>query len=430
MLKNNPVHATYRNRRNALQSYDPDGCFVFFGAVEKIRNNNAHYPFRQDSHFYYLTEFTESSAALVLLDGKSYLFVQDRIPDQELWTGERYGVDRARDLFGMDAAFSIKDLDAKLEEWLSQPKRIYFTLGLNDEQDQRFLKVLQLARRHSGSGRHSQLGVLDPTTWLAQMRMTKDDLELSKMRQATQITVAAHRHLIQITKPGMTEADLHREFQYVTSKNGGTDLGYQPIVASGWNATTLHYVDNNEVLKDGDLLLIDAGAEVDYYTADVTQTFPIGKSFSKAQAEIYNRVLSVNRSITAMMVPGTTYRTLHQHSVRLITDHLLSLGILSGKLEDLIQNKAYRPYYPHGVGHHLGLDVHDAALYDDRGRDFELKAGMVLTVEPGLYFRNPDSPYYKIGVRIEDDVLITEKGPEVLTAGMPRDVDAIEALKL
>jgi Xaa-Pro aminopeptidase len=259
--------------------------------------------------------------------------------------------------------------------------------------------------------------------------MAKDDLELTRMKRSAQATVMAHRHLLSITKPGMNEADLHREFQYQVLRAGGTDLGYQPIVAGGWNATTLHYVDNNEVLKDGDLVLVDAGAECEYYTADVTQTFPVGPRFSKPQRDWYERVFQVNRSVIAMMKPGITYKQMHLHSVRLMTEHLLSLGVLTGDLEELIKSRAYRPFYPHGVGHHLGLDVHDAALYDDRGRDFELKAGMVLTVEPGIYFRNADHAYYPIGIRIEDDVLITDQGCEVLTKDLPRSVDEIETLR-
>jgi len=249
------------------------------------------------------------------------------------------------------------------------------------------------------------------------------------MRKACSATAKAHLHLLKRVKAGMTEFDAANEFQYWLFKHGCTDFGYAPIFASGHNATTLHYVRNNDILKHGDLLLVDAAGEFGGYTADLTQTFPVSGNFSSEQKRVYQAVLNVNREITSMARPGVNYRSLHSRSVELLTEALLSLGVLSGDLRENINSQSYRPYFPHGLGHYLGLDVHDVGIYHEAGRDFELKPGMILTNEPGLYFRDRGNPYFGIGVRIEDDLLITDSGAEVLTHETPRDLEAIEALR-
>ncbi len=271
--------------------------------------------------------------------------------------------------------------------------------------------------------------MLDPSPLLAELRVIKDELELSFLRKACSATAKAHLQVLKRVKPGMTEFDAQNEFQYQVFKNGCTSLGYGPIFAAGYNATTLHYVRNNEVLKHGDLLLIDAAGEVNSYTSDLTQTFPISGSFSPEQKQVYEQVLQVNREITRMIKPGINYRSLHSHSVQMLTEALLSLGVLEGDLESNVSTHRYRKYFPHGLGHYLGLDVHDVGIYHERGRDFDLKAGMVLTNEPGLYFRERGNGFFGIGVRIEDDILVTATGSEVLTHELPRDVDAIENIR-
>jgi len=424
------VSSHYSDRRRRLMGLDPDACFVFFGAKEVVRNYDTHYPFTQESTFRYLTDFDEPDAVLVLVGGKSHLFVLDRDESREIWNGERYGVPRARVVFQMDEAHSVDGFYAKLEELLVDSKRVFYGLGEDSKRDQEMLKVLSLARRFQGQGRFGQLPVFDPLPLVSELRVLKDEHEIGLLRQATQATVRAHIAILKRIRPGMTEFDAYNEFQYHVFKNGCDALGYTPIFASGYNATTLHYVKNNDVLKHGDLFLVDAAGEVNGYTADLTQTFPISGKFTEPQKAIYEKVLEVNREIARIAKPGISYRALHARSVEMLTETLIRLGVLDGDLQANIKSMSYRRFYPHGLGHYLGLDVHDVGIYKERGLDFELKAGMLLTNEPGLYFRERGgSPYYGIGVRIEDDLLVTSTGVEVLTAGLPREVNEIEHLR-
>ena len=433
MLKSK-VASVFKDRRNRLMKMDPDGCFVFFGASLVTRNSDVEYGFRQNSDFLYLTDVDEEDAILVLVGGKSYLFVLDRELDKEIWTGERYGVDRAKQVFEVDETFLVKDFYSKLEELLVDSKRFYYDLGQVNKRDSMILSVLRRASRYLGKGSHGKLPILDPAPFMGKMRIIKDAFDLMNIKKAASISARAHLMLLKRVRPGMTELEAMAEFQYFIYKNGGTDLAYGPIFAGGANATTLHYCRNNEILKLGDLILIDAGAEVNGYAGDITQTFPISKSFSPEQKQIYQNVLEVNRQITLMIKPGVTYRQLHEKSAELLTERLIGLGVLQGSVSDNVATKTYRKYYPHGLGHYLGLDVHDAGNYDERGLeghplDVTLEAGMILTVEPGLYFRDKGTAYSGIGVRIEDDVLVTETGFEVLTHELPRDVEAIENLR-
>jgi Xaa-Pro aminopeptidase len=249
------------------------------------------------------------------------------------------------------------------------------------------------------------------------------------MQSVCRVTAQAHTYLLKTVVAGMTEHDAAAEFQRFVLRHGCHDLGYSSIFASGRNATTLHYHRNNEVLKEGDLLLVDAAGEMDHYTADLTQTFPVGAAFSAEQKKVYEKVLGVNRAITQKIRPGVTYRELHQLSCEWVTEALLDLGVLKGELKNLMESRAYRPYYMHGLGHFLGLDVHDAGIYDHHGMDVKLEPGMILTNEPGMYFRNLSGPFAGVGVRIEDDILVTQEGCEVLTRDLPREVEAIEDLR-
>ncbi|MBU6153668.1 MAG: aminopeptidase P N-terminal domain-containing protein [Bdellovibrionales bacterium] len=422
------VSPRYAERRNQLMRLAPEACFIFFGAPEPEGSAHRH-PFRQNSDFFYLTEFDEPGAILVLCGGKSHLFVSDRNEAQEIWTGERYGAERAGSVFQMDEASRVMDFDSKLDLFLKDSKTVYYSLGTSAEQDSRILKAIQHSSRHRGKGRFGNLPIHDPRPHLSLLRSVKDELEIERMRKACAATAKAHLHLLKRVKAGMSEFDAANEFQYWLFKNGCTDLGYAPIFASGFNATTLHYVRNNDTLKHGDLLLVDAAGEFGGYTADLTQTFPVSGTFTPEQRKIYQSVLDVNREITRMARPGVNYRSLHSKSVELLTGALLELGVLQGELKENVNTQAYRSYFPHGLGHYLGLDVHDVGIYHEEGRDFELKPGMILTNEPGLYFRERGTPFFGIGVRIEDDLLITSSGAEVLTHETPRDIDAIEALR-
>ena len=433
MLKSQ-VLSQYHDRRRSLMALDPNACFIFFGAEEVTRSNDTSFPFRQDSQLHYLTEFDEAGAILVLVAGKSHLFVMDRDPNREIWDGERYGTDRAKEVFKVDEAHSVKEFYSKLEELLADADKVFYRLGDRSipdaiDRDEKILKALHRATRFQGKGSFGHLSIHDPSAILSQMRIIKDESELTTIRKACSISAKAHIQLLKRAKAGMTEFELAAEFQYGVLRNGCTDLGYGTIVASGYNATTLHYVRNNDTLKHGDLVLVDGGGELNCYTADITQTFPVSGAFSLEQKTIYSKVLETNREITSMIKPGVSYRSLHHRSTELLTDALLSLGVLSGTLEENLATHTYRKYYPHGLGHYLGIDVHDAGLYHERGKDFELKAGMLLTNEPGLYFRDRGNPYFGIGVRIEDDILVTENGSEVLTHELPRDISSIENLR-
>jgi len=427
MLKQS-VSPRFKARRTELMKKDSGACFVFFGAEELIRNYSVHFPFRQHSNFHYLTSFDEPGAALVLVNGESHLFVLERNESQEIWDGERYGVDRAAKVFNTDFSHSIREFNQKLPELLRGANRVYYLLNDREcirpaDRDQRVLKLIYEAIPFRGKGNLGNLPLLDPTPLLAELRVLKDAEEIALIRKACSVSAQAHRHLLKITKPGMLESDLETEFQYFVRKHGLVQLGYNPIVAGGMNATTLHYVRNNEALKEGDLVLVDAGAENELYTADITQTFPVGATFFQAQKVVYEKVLEVNREVIRMAKPGVSYRTLHSESVKMLTEGLKSLGVV------LSEQESYRAYFPHGLGHYLGLDVHDAGIYHEQGKDYLLKPGMMMTNEPGLYFRGSETEYQGIGVRIEDDLLITENGCENLTHELPRTVEEIEALK-
>jgi Xaa-Pro aminopeptidase len=410
-----------------LMQSEPDACFVFFGSEQDAALH--YHSFRQSADFHYLTGFDEPGAILVLAQGKSHLFVQDRDEAQEIWTGELYGTDRAKSVFMVDESHRLSGFDSKLDSLLAGAKSVFYELGKNPLQDARILKSLQSAARHRGRGRFGQIPIRDPSLLLSLHRSVKDSMEIELIRRACSATAMAHVHLLKTVKAGMGEFDAANEFQYQVFRNGCSRLGYAPIFASGTNATTLHYNRNNEPLLAGELLLVDAAGEVEGYTADLTQTFPVSSRFSVEQKEVYQAVLDVNRAITRMAAPGVSYRALHSRSVELMTEKLVSLGVLQGEVKDLIHQGAFRTYYPHGLGHYLGLDVHDAGIYHEGGEDFLLRPGMVLTNEPGLYFRSAGSRYSGIGVRIEDDLLITGSGCEVLTAEVPREIEEIEALR-
>jgi Xaa-Pro aminopeptidase len=428
MLKTR-IDFDHRTRRQALMANDSDATFVFFGASEVKRNDDVDYPFRQDSTFYYLTGFDEPGAALVLSRGESYLFVRDRDLNSEIWEGERYGTERAKTIFEMDQAESIRSFYLKLEELIAGTKRVYVQLTPGTGRTTQLLEVVAKASKLQGKGAHGMLPVMDPAAFLAKMRVIKDPAEQKQMRRICELSAQAHLHLLKTVRPGMSEQQAAAEFQYFLMSNGATDLGYGPIFAGGKNATTLHYVRNNENLNLGDLLLVDAAGELDHYTADITQTFPVGRAFSVEQKTVYEHVLHVNRAIAALVKPGVTYRQLHQKSCELVTEALMDLGVLQGKLSELVEKKEYRKFYMHGLGHFLGLDVHDAGIYDHHGVDVKLEPGMILTNEPGLYFRDATSPYAGIGVRIEDDLLVTETGAENLTASLLREPREIENLR-
>lgn len=425
----------FKQRRENLQkkASKQNAAFVFFAAPEVLRNPDVTYPYRQESNFYYLTGFEEPEALALVLPNKYVLFVRKRDPHMEMWEGERYGTEGALKVFGADEAYLIDELDTKLPELLKTVDQIYYRAHHSEHDDRILFNILEKVRKSMGRSGRPLLPIHDPNEVLGEMRLFKSAEEADLMRKACKITALTHKTVMQQTRVGMNEFEVEALIDYEFRRNGCARVGYGSIVAGGKNATCLHYRSNNEVLKDGDLLLIDAGGEYGYYTSDITRTFSVGKKFSKAQAAIYDLVLKSQLECIAMAKPGATMAGIHKHACTVLTEGLLSLGLLQGKLEQIVESGGFRRFYPHGTGHWLGMDVHDIGLYQLNGEPRKLEAGMMFTIEPGLYVQpdDKDAPaeYRDIGVRIEDDILITSNGCEVMTSAAPKKRDEIEALR-
>lgn len=415
------------------------GTFFFPANEVTLRNPDVHYPFRQESNFQYLSGFDEPGSCLVIASMpqrggyKSVLFVQRRDELMEMWEGERYGVDRAVSVFGVDEAYVMEEFDQRVMDLMRGPREVYYRQGLNPKWDQRILSVVDRHRTSQGRSGRSMAAIRDPQEIVGEMRLFKSAEEVEIMRRAGRVTALAHKTAMQEVRPGMNEFEVEALIDYVLRKNGCKRVGYGSIVAGGVNATCLHYTSNNEVLRDGDLLLIDAGGEMDHYTADITRTFPVGRTFSAAQAKAYDVVLKAQQAGLDMAKPGATMTGIHQHVSEVLADGLCSLGLLKGKPEELVTSQQIKRFYPHGTGHWLGMDVHDVGLYQVNGEPRKLEPGMAFTIEPGFYVqpRDKDAPaeYHRIGIRIEDDVVVTATGCENLTADVPKSRDEIEALR-
>jgi Xaa-Pro aminopeptidase len=425
-------------RREKLMKAHPGAVFIFPSNEEVLRNPDVHYSFRQESSFYYLTGFDEPDSFLVLSPSKgngSYrmtLFVRHRDPVKEMWEGERYGTEGAVKVFGATDAYVNTDFDEKLFEILKGTDKVFYRMGLHEKTDRRVLSTLEKYRHTLGRSGASLPPIADPGEFVAEMRLFKSPEEVDLLRKASHVTALAHKAAMKEVRPGMNEFEIDALITYELSRNGCQRLGYDSIVAGGKNATCLHYRANNETLRDGDLLLIDAGGEFNYYTADVTRTFPVGQSFSKAQSRAYDLVLSAQKEAIAMTKPGVKIPEIHRRTCEILTEGFLSMGLLKGKLDEAVASEAYKKYYPHGTSHWLGMDVHDVGRYQKEGKSRELEAGMVFTIEPGFYVQPADAQiageYQGIGIRIEDDILVTEKGCEVLTKDAPKERAEIEAL--
>lgn len=430
----------FKARRDALLKAHPGSVFVLPSNPEFLRNPDVHYPFRQESSFHYLSGFDEPESYLVVSprlnrpgSHRMALFVRERDPEKEIWEGERYGIEGAQELFGADAAYLNTDFEVQLPELLAGAERVYYRLGQNEARDRVVLSALEAYRKGQGKSATGLPPILDPLDALAEMRLFKAPEESEALRSASRITALAHQAAMRETRPGMNEYQVEALVDYTLRRNGCQRLGYGSIVAGGKNACCLHYRANNEGLRDGDLLLVDAGGEYDYYTADITRTFPVGARFTEAQARIYDLVLEAQKSAIRMARPGATMPGIHRHAAETMVEGLLRLGLLRGETEELIRKSEHRRFYPHGTSHWLGLDVHDVGFYTRNGEPRPLEPGMCLTIEPGLYMQPGDSAvpaeYRGIGIRIEDDVLITAEGCEVLTADAPKERAEIEALR-
>ncbi len=427
----------FKRRRQALMELmEPNSVAIVPAGHLKTRNNDTHFAFRQDSDFYYLTGFDEPESLLVLAPGRehgeSILFCRERNPEMEIWDGYMAGPEGAINDHAMDDAFPIDDVDDILPGLLEGTDRVYFTLGKNPEFDKAILDWVNVIRAKVRSGATAPGEFLDLDHLLHDMRLYKSAAELRLMQKAADISAEAHCRAMRFCQPGMNEYQVEAELRHEFARQGAMEMAYSAIVGGGANGCILHYIENNKLLKDGDLLLIDAGCEYQKYASDITRTFPVNGKFSKEQRALYEVVLEAQKQAMAVIMPGNLWNDPHEASVRVITEGLLELGLLQGELNELLETEAYRPFYMHRIGHWLGMDVHDVGDYKVGGQWRVLEPGMVMTVEPGIYVSpNEESVAKKwrgIGIRIEDDVAITKEGHDVLTSGVPKTADEIEAL--
>lgn len=421
-------------RRQLMEQIGGQGIAVIPAAPIKLRNRDADYPYRQDSDFLYLTGFPEPEAVAVLIPGRPQgeyvLFCRERDPGQEIWHGRRFGQVGAVDDFGADDSFPITDIDDILPGLMENRDRVFYSMGRDAVFDRQLMDWINQLRAQLRSGDQSPHELVSLEYLLHEMRLFKSASELKQMRRAAEIAIEGHLRMMSVCRPNIYEYEVEAEFIY-TAHRHHADLAYQSIVGGGENGCILHYVNNDALLRDGDLLLIDAGAEYAGYASDITRTFPVNGRFSEAQRELYELVLEAQLAAIRKIKPGQHWNAPHETAVRVLTRGLVELGLLKGQPEKLIKQEAYKRFYMHRTGHWLGLDVHDVGEYKIDNHWRLLESGMVLTVEPGLYINSEqDIPkrFRNIGIRIEDDVLVTEKGCEVLTEQLPKSVEQIESL--
>ena len=415
---------------------EPNSIAIIPSAREQVRSRDTEYPFRQDSDFYYLSGFTEPDAVLALIPGRRHgqfvMFCRERDPGMELWHGYRSGPEGVCEKHAADDAFPIGDIDDILPGLIEGRERVYYSMGRSADFDRQIMAWVNSIRSKESSGAVPPGEFTDLDHMLHELRLFKSAAELRLLRRAGEITTRAHQRAMRSCRPGLYEYQLEAELQHEFATSGARHPAYPSIVGSGDNACVMHYVENASKMRDGDLVLIDAGCEFEYYAADVTRTFPVNGRFSREQRALYELVLRAQLAAIAEVKPGNHWNQPHDASVRVITEGLVALGLLKGKVPGLIKREAYRTYYMHRVGHWLGLDVHDVGDYR-LGEEWRLlEPGMVMTVEPGLYVAPQNSKVAKkwrgIGIRIEDDVVVTEQGCEVISAGVPKTIEEIEAL--
>ncbi len=426
------IHA--QRRKQLMRMMGENAVAILPAANLQIRNRDVEYNFRQDSDFLYLSGFNEPEAVVVLLPGRKQgqyvLFCRQRDKHKETWHGRRYGTEGALEYFAVDEAWPIDELEERLPAMMGHCEKVYYTMGLRPEFDQVVMKCVNDLRLQSRRGTRAPYEFVSLEYLLHDMRLFKSREEISLMRKAAKISVQAHRHVMQTCKPGMNEAELEAEFLYAFKRNGA-DWAYPSIVGGGENACILHYTENNHVLKEKTLVLIDAGAEYEGYASDITRSFPVDGVFAEAQKEIYELVLQSQEAAIKQIKPGNHWDDPHCAAVKVLTRGMVELGLLKGKATQLIKEKKYMKYYMHRTGHWLGMDVHDVGDYkvDEKWR--LLEPGMTLTVEPGLYIpfgSRGAKRWWNIGVRIEDDIVVTRDGNDMLTKGLPRTVAEIESL--
>jgi len=429
-----------KQRRHRLAAHIGQGVAVIPTAPERERNGGSDYPYRYDSHFYYLTGFTEPEAVLVIVADatkkrgkaeRSLLFCREKNPERETWDGFRYGPEAARRRFGFDEAHPIGELDERLPGLLGDQPVVYSFIGSDDAWDRRLHGWLNQVRAQARTGVRAPDGLLDARALLGDMRLVKTADELALMRAAAAISADAHCRAMTRVRPGMREYEVEAELLHEFRRRGAQAPAYPSIVAGGANACVLHYIENRARLNAGDLLLIDAGCELDGYAADITRTFPVNGEFSPFQKDLYQIVLAAQQAAIAKIKPGVRWDRPHRAALAILARGFIDLGLCRGSVGSVLASGDYQRFYMHKTGHWLGLDVHDTGQYKENGKWRKLKPGMTLTVEPGCYIRPADNVpqhYWNTGIRIEDDIVVTESGCDVLTTAVPKTVDAIETL--
>lgn len=425
-----------KRRRQLLDLMRPNSIAIIPSAPTTIRNRDVEHPFRQDSDFYYLSGFAEEFSVIVLVSGREQgeyvLFCQEKIKDQEIWTGRRVGPEAAISTLGCDDAFPITDIDDILPGLIEGKDCVYTNLGVSPEFDTKLMSWINdiKAQVRNGATPPREFSALDYL--LHEIRLVKSPAEIKVMQRAAEISADAHTRVMQMVKPGMYEYQLEAELMRTFMAAGSRWPAYPSIVGTGENGCILHYTQNTSEIKDGDLILIDAGCELDYYASDITRTFPANGKFSPAQAAMYQLVLDANIAAIAAVKPGANWNSPHEVAVRILTAGLVEHGLLTGNVDELIEREAYRQFYMHKTGHWLGMDVHDVGEYRIDGQWRILEEGMVMTIEPGLYIapddESVDPKWRGIGIRIEDDIVVTKTGCKVLTADVVKEIAAIEAL--
>jgi Xaa-Pro aminopeptidase len=420
--------------REFMEKMEPSSVAIFASAHDIRRNADTDFEFRQETDFYYLTHLNEPDCVAVIAPGhpehKYVLFVRPRIREEEIWTGIRTGVEGAISVYGADASYAIGQLNELLPRYLQNVEKLYYRFGNNEEFDRKIIGTIKYIRERVRGGVYAPTTIIDPGTIVHEMRLRKSQEDLDNLRRAAQISSEGHIAAMKHCQPGIYEYELEAIIEYVFRKSGASGVGYPSIVGAGFNSTILHYNTNNHQVKDGDMVLIDAGAEYNLFSGDITRTFPANGKFTKAQQSIYEAVLDANKEVIKMVRPGESFMKLHEKAVEVVSDHLLELGLVSGSREEVIEKEAYKKFFMHRTGHWLGMDVHDVGRYMVENEWRKLEPGMVFTVEPGIYIaagsEGVSEEYFNIGVRIEDDVLVTETGYEVLTSMTPKEANEIE----
>ena len=425
----------FKERRRQLGSQIKGSALILAAHPEHLRNDDVHYPYRQDSNLYYLTGFEEPESILLFRPGQtpeSVMFVRKKDLERETWDGFRYGPDLTEKEFQIDKVYLIDEFTKIAPTLLKEIDQLYYRMYKNTWSDalvQETLEALRVAQGRTGQG---YMTVHDSQLILGEMRLIKSEYELSNLREACEITAQGHIAAMKFTRPGVNERQVQGVIAQSFYMKGAAREGYNYIVAAGASSTTLHYNFNDQMCKDGDVLLIDAGAEYNYFTGDITRTFPVNGKFTEEQALVYQAVLNVQNKITEMIKPGLIFKTLQETTINLLIESMLTLGLLSGRKDDIIASQAYKRFYPHGVSHWLGMDVHDAGLYVKKGESRPLETNMCFTVEPGLYIRADDETVPKkfrgIGVRIEDNIRVTSSGCEVMTSSAPKEISDLEKI--